>query len=52
MLQNFSFWLKWDTPKLYSFGTFWGQIYRRKAKNIAKKQNFWKKFILRNIKYR
>ena len=24
--QNFAFWLKWDTPKIYSFGPFWPNL--------------------------
>ena len=50
ILQNFAFWLKWDAPKVYSFGPFWSPIYCRKTKNIAKNQNFSKSYILRNIK--
>ena len=50
ILQNFAFWLKWDAPKVYSFGPFWAPIYCRKTKNIAKNQNFSKSYILRNIK--
>ena len=36
ILQNFAFWLKWDTPKVYGLGPFWGLIYCQKTKNIAK----------------
>ena len=35
ILQNFKFWLKWNAPKIYSFGPFWGPSYHRKTKNIA-----------------
>ena len=50
ILQNFAFWLKWDTPKVYGFGPFWGSIYCRTTQNIDKSQNFCKNYILRNIK--
>ena len=52
ILQNFEFWLKWNAPKVYAFGPFWGPIYHRKTKNIAWNQNFCKNYILRNIKQR
>ena len=49
-LSKFAFWLKWDAPKVYSFGPFSDPIYRRTSKNIAKNQNFCKNNILKNIK--
>ena len=29
ILQNFEFWFKWNTPKVYSFGPFWVPIYKK-----------------------
>ena len=34
------------------FCSIWDLMYRWKTKNIAKKQNFYKNYILRNIKKR
>ena len=39
----YAFWIKWDAPKVYSFGSYLGLIYPRKTKNIAKNKNFCKK---------
>ena len=49
IFQKFEFWLKWNACK-FSFGPFWGPTYCQKTKNIAYNQNFWKTYILRNIK--
>ena len=42
ILQNFEIWLKWNTLKVYGFGSFWGPTYCRKTKDFAKTQKFWK----------
>ena len=34
--------------KVYSFGPYWGQIYRRKTKNIAENQKLYENGILRS----
>ena len=46
--SKFWIWLKWNAAEVYSFGPFWGPIYFRKSKNIAKNQDFCKKSILGN----
>ena len=33
--SKFGFWLKWNAPKVYSFGLFWGPMYHLKTKKIA-----------------
>ena len=42
ILQTLEFYFKWNAVKVYSFGPYWGPIYHRKTKNIAKNQNFFK----------
>ena len=42
----------WKAPKVYIFVPFWGPMYRWKTKNIAKNQNFYENYILRNIEQR
>ena len=49
-LQNFEIWLKCNTLKVYSFGSFRAPIYCRKTKYIAKNQNFCRNSILSRIK--
>ena len=39
-----------ERMQIYNFGPIWGPIYCRKTKNIALNQNFWKNYILRNMK--